>query len=59
MGIAKPNQEDLIHLACLLKDGIIAPIIDRTYPLHETVRAIRHVIDTHAQGKVIISVANS
>lgn len=59
MGIAKPNQDDLIHLTDLLKDGIIAPVIDRTYPLCETVNAIRHVIESHAQGKVVISVANT
>ena len=57
MGIAKPNQEDLEHLGELLKDGTIVPVIDRTYPLCETVNAIRHVIDSHAQGKVIIEVS--
>jgi len=57
MGIAKPNQEDLDRLADLLKDGTITPVIDHTYPLSETVNAIRHVIDSHAQGKVVIEVA--
>lgn len=56
MGIAKPNQDDLTHLGKLLKDGTIAPVIDRTYPLHETVSAIRYVIETHAQGKVVIRI---
>jgi NADPH:quinone reductase-like Zn-dependent oxidoreductase len=56
MGIAKFNQVDLAHLGELLQDGKIAPHIDRRYPLHQTVDAIRHVIDNHAQGKVIIEV---
>jgi len=56
MGLAKVNQEDLVHLGDLLKDGKIAPVIDRCYPLSETVDAILHVIADHAQGKVIIGV---
>ena len=59
MGVAKPNQVDLAHLADLLKDGTIVPVIDRSYPLNETVHAIRHVIDSHARGKVVIDVANA
>ena len=57
MGIAKINQEDLETLAELLRAGKIAPVIDRSYPLHETVDAIRYVIETHAQGKVVIEMS--
>jgi len=56
MGIAKPNQEDLDQLNDLLQDGKITPVIDRRYSLHKTVDAIRYVIDSHAQGKVIIEI---
>jgi NADPH:quinone reductase-like Zn-dependent oxidoreductase len=56
MGIAKVNQEDLATLSELLKDGKIAPVIDRRYPLHETVSAMRYILEQHAQGKVIIEV---
>lgn len=56
MGIAKFNQEDLETLSNLLTDGTIKPVIDRRYPLHKTVDAIRHVIDNHAQGKVVVEV---
>lgn len=59
MGIAQVNQEDLVFLAELLKAGRIAPIIDRSYPLSEIVEAFRYVEDTHAQGKVVITVAQN
>jgi NADPH:quinone reductase-like Zn-dependent oxidoreductase len=57
MGVAKVNQEDLATLGELLKEGKIAPVIDRSYPLHETVNAFRYVVEQHVQGKVIIEVA--
>lgn len=56
MGIAEVKQEDLITLAELLKDRRIRPVIDRTYPLSEIVEAFRYVEDTHAQGKVVITI---
>jgi len=56
MGIAEVKQEDLVTLAELLKDGKIAPVIDRSYPLGEIREAMRYVEDTHAQGKVVITV---
>jgi NADPH:quinone reductase-like Zn-dependent oxidoreductase len=56
MGIAKVNQEDLVFLGELLKAGKIAPVIDTRYPLSEIAEAIRYVEDTHAQGKVVITV---
>jgi NADPH:quinone reductase-like Zn-dependent oxidoreductase len=55
MGIAKVVQEDLVALGELLKDGKIVPFIDRSYPLSEIVEAMRYVEDTHAQGKVVIT----
>jgi NADPH:quinone reductase-like Zn-dependent oxidoreductase len=59
MGIAKIDQDDLTQLGELLKQGKIAPVIDRSYPLNETVDAIRYVIDHHAQGKVVIQVSKA
>ena len=56
MGIAKVNREDLVTLGELLKAGKIAPVIDRSYPLSEIAEAFRYVEDTHAQGKVVITV---
>ena len=57
MGIAKVNQEDLATLSELLQDGKIAPVIDCRYPLHQTVSAMRYIVEQHAQGKVVIEVS--
>lgn len=56
MGITKINQDDMTQLSELLRDGKIAAVIDRCFPLAETIEAIRCVINTHAQGKIIIKV---
>jgi NADPH:quinone reductase-like Zn-dependent oxidoreductase len=54
-GIARVEQVDLNILAGLLSERKITPLIDRTYPLSEIVPAMRYVEDTHAQGKVVIT----
>lgn len=56
MGVSKINQEDLAELSALLQNGIIAPVIDRRFPLHETASALRYAIAQHAQGKIVITV---
>jgi NADPH:quinone reductase-like Zn-dependent oxidoreductase len=55
MGVAKINQKDLAYLGELLAAGKITPVIDRRYSLSEIVEAFRYVEDTHAQGKVVIT----
>ena len=57
MGIAKVVQTDLGYLKELFETGKIAPVIDARYPLGEIADAMRYVEDTHAQGKVVITVA--
>ncbi|MCB9135105.1 MAG: NAD(P)-dependent alcohol dehydrogenase [Anaerolineales bacterium] len=57
MGIAGSPKEDLLVLKELLETGKLAPVIDQRYPLHETAKAIRHLMEKHAQGKIIITVA--
>lgn len=56
MGIAKINQEDLASLSEFFKDGKIAPVIDRTYPLDDIVDAMQYIVEQHAQGKIIIQI---
>lgn len=56
MGMTKINQDDLAQIGDLLQAGKLAPVIDRRYPLSQTANAIRSVLETHAQGKVVIEV---
>ena len=57
MGVANPNQEDLLCIQDLLATGKVVPVIDRCYPLQETAEAIRYLETLHARGKVVITVA--
>ena len=50
------NHDDLVALRDLVEAGKVAPVIDRTYPLTETPRAIDHVAAGHARGTVVIAV---
>jgi NADPH:quinone reductase-like Zn-dependent oxidoreductase len=59
MGIAKLNQEDLALLKELLEAGKVKPVIDRRYPLSETVEAVRYLEEGHARGKVVITVEHN
>ena len=55
--IVSPNQENLVVLTELIETGKVTPIIDRTYPLGEARRAIDHVGEGHARGKVVVAVS--
>jgi len=59
MGVAKPNQNDLVLMKELLEAGKVKPVIDRCYPLSEVPDAIRYLEEGHAQGKVVITVAHN
>jgi NADPH:quinone reductase-like Zn-dependent oxidoreductase len=50
------NHDDLVTLTGLIEAGKVTPVIDRTYPLRETARALGHVGEGHARGKVAITV---
>jgi NADPH:quinone reductase-like Zn-dependent oxidoreductase len=56
MGIAKTSKEDLLFIKELLEAGKVVPIIDKSYPLSETAKAIRYLIEEHGRGKVVITV---
>jgi len=59
MGVAKPNQKDLVTMKELLETGKVKPVIDRCYPLSEVPAAIRYLEEGHARGKVVITVAQN
>ena len=56
--VSTPNQDDLSALKEMVEAGRVTPVIDRMYPLRETAEAFRYLDQGHAQGKVIIVVAN-
>jgi NADPH:quinone reductase-like Zn-dependent oxidoreductase len=53
---SKPRQDDLQTLRKLVEAGKVTPVIDRTYPLAEVPEAIRHLVEGHGRGKVVITV---
>ncbi|MEW6179997.1 MAG: NAD(P)-dependent alcohol dehydrogenase [Chloroflexota bacterium] len=56
MGMTIINRGDLTQVSELLQTGTLVPVIDRSYPLTQTAQAFRSILDTHAQGKIIIEV---
>ena len=58
LGASKPNKNDLLFLKELLEAGIIAPVIDKRYPLSEVAEAIRYLETGHARGKVVINIGS-
>jgi NADPH:quinone reductase-like Zn-dependent oxidoreductase len=57
--LARPNKQDLAFIKELLESGKVKPVIDRCYPLSEVSDAIRYLEEGHAQGKVVITVAQN
>jgi NADPH:quinone reductase-like Zn-dependent oxidoreductase len=50
------NHDDLVALKELVEAGRITPVIDSTYPLHETPVAISRVATGRARGTIVIAV---
>jgi NADPH:quinone reductase-like Zn-dependent oxidoreductase len=50
------NRADLQVLKELIDAGKVTPVMDETYPLRETPRAIGHVAAGHARGTVVIAI---
>ena len=59
MYFASPNHEDLVALKDLIEAGKITPVIDRTYPLSDTPEAFRYLEESHARGKVVITMEHN
>lgn len=54
-GGAGPNQKDLSFIKGLLEDGKVVPIIDKCFSLSQVPEAIRYLEESHARGKVVIT----
>jgi len=50
------NRADLVVLKGLVEAGKVTPVIDGTYPLRDTPKALGHVGDGHARGTVVIAI---
>ena len=50
------NRADLLVLKELIEAGKITPVIDATYALSDTGKALAHVGEGHSRGTVVISV---
>lgn len=55
----RSNKEDLVLLGELLEARKIVPVIDRRYPLSKVPEALEYIGEGHAQGKIVITVANN
>jgi NADPH:quinone reductase-like Zn-dependent oxidoreductase len=54
--LARIIADDLAVLSQLVEAGKLRPVIDRAYPLSETVEAVRYVGTGEARAKVVITV---
>jgi NADPH:quinone reductase-like Zn-dependent oxidoreductase len=54
----KPNRKDLDLLNQLVAEKKMKPVIDKVFPLSETVNAFRHFESGNFKGKIIIAVCN-
>ena len=54
---AHHDPDDMRMLRDMLADGILVPVIDRTFPLARVPEALAYVEKGHARGKVIIAVS--
>jgi NADPH:quinone reductase-like Zn-dependent oxidoreductase len=52
---ATPSAKALEELASLASEGVIAPVVDRVFPLDRAAEAIRYLETEHARAKVVIS----
>ncbi|MEU9335993.1 NAD(P)-dependent alcohol dehydrogenase [Streptomyces sp. NPDC048290] len=53
---AKPAKENLTALRDLIDAGKVTPVVERTYPLGEAARAIRHMEVEHTRAKIVVTV---
>jgi NADPH:quinone reductase-like Zn-dependent oxidoreductase len=56
--VTASNQADLKFLSDLLAEGKVTPFVEKTYSLDQTVDALRYFEEGHAQGKLVIKIAD-
>lgn len=50
------RSEDLAHVAALAEQGVIRPVVDRTFPFEQIVAAHRHVDSGRKRGNVVVTI---
>jgi NADPH:quinone reductase-like Zn-dependent oxidoreductase len=53
--VHKDRHDDLMTLKGLIEAGEVRPVLDRTFALDETAKAIEYVTDGHAHGQVVVT----
>ncbi|GAB3883387.1 hypothetical protein GCM10027612_15410 [Microbispora bryophytorum subsp. camponoti] len=53
---SRERAEHLEELTRLVESGAVAPAVDRAYPLAAAPDAIRHLMEGHPAGKVVVTV---
>ncbi|SDK85386.1 Zinc-binding dehydrogenase [Catalinimonas alkaloidigena] len=54
---APDSAENLTYLKDLVDDGVLTPVIDRSYAFEQVVEAHRYVAQGHKRGNVTLTVA--
>jgi NADPH:quinone reductase-like Zn-dependent oxidoreductase len=57
--VSRHRLADLETLARLIEAGQLAPVIGKTYPLHQAPDAMRDLLAGHARGKLVITVTDA
>ncbi|MGE1173286.1 NADP-dependent oxidoreductase [Pseudomonas sp. BW7P1] len=51
----RANGAQLQQITALVEDGIIKPVVDRSFPFESTAEALKYVEQGRAKGKVVVS----
>jgi NADPH:quinone reductase-like Zn-dependent oxidoreductase len=54
--LASSSPEDLTIIKDWIEAGKIRPVMDRCYPLEQTVEAMRYLEAGHAKGKIVVTI---
>ena len=57
--VVRRNRRDLEEVTELCRNGQLAPVIERTYPLVEAADALRHLGEGRVRGKLVLDVAGA